>query len=374
MRPVFLNCLLFVVIFSTAGIYHWINRRDEWDSMQSHRSIRFVLDNKTGEIVLQDDQLITWLKERDNQTRICSVVHEVFCRIHTKTGSVPSECDPTKSSHSNPENGCLLNLMSSLGPFPSVTSVNVNESRIPDRPGTYSPSMIYALQSNQKAVQLPCKVNSDKRKTEYRLLRHWVHLAEKNGLIWWLNYGSLLGAVRDGDFIPYDHDTDIAVLDSAEPHIRRLETPREKITFDEISLVTRKQNYCSYDHMPRINCQGVPVRFQLDPCGFCTPLARLISGYFDFLDLFMVRIEVRLTSDGTSTRIGVVDEGSGKNDGFQLSYALDDIFPLTTCQYMGLSLPCPRNPQAVLSHVYGENYQQPDNLCNLETGRWSSGQ
>ncbi|THD25439.1 hypothetical protein D915_003694 [Fasciola hepatica] len=374
MHSVVLNCLLFVAIFSVAGIYRWISKvPPDDDSRPSHQSIRYVLDNRTGEIVLQDNQFTTWLNKRGNQSQIYSLIQNVFCHIHTRTGSISSKSDHQNLVSSSPKHECELNLVNSLGPFPSVTNVNPNETRIPSRPSAYKPSMIYALQPSQENSQLPCTVHTAKREKEYQLLRHWIQLAEENGLIWWLGYGSLLGAVRDGDFIPYDHDTDIVVLDSAEPIIRRLETPRENMTFDKINLITRKQNYCMYDHMPRLNCQGVPVRFQLDPCGFCTPLARLISSYFDFFDMFMARIELHWDPDGNPARIGVIDEGSDKDGGLKLSYALDDIFPLATCRYMGLNLPCPRNPHAVLSHLYGENYLRPNRLCDFTHGHWSNG-
>uniref|UniRef100_A0A183AUJ6 DUF4773 domain-containing protein n=1 Tax=Echinostoma caproni TaxID=27848 RepID=A0A183AUJ6_9TREM len=119
-----------------------------------------------------------------------------------------------------------------------------------------------------------------------------------------------------------------------------------------------------------LNCQSVPVHLQLDPCGFCTPLARLISSYLDFFDLFLARIEVHTDSRGDHIRIGVVDEGSDSETGTQLSYTLDDIFPLTTCRYMGLNLPCPRNAHGVLSHLYGADFMRPIKLCDLKSGYW----
>ncbi|OON24026.1 hypothetical protein X801_00057, partial [Opisthorchis viverrini] len=173
------------------------------------------------------------------------------------------------------------------------------------------------------------------------------------------------------DFIPYDHDIDIAVLGSYEDVLRSLSITWRKVNYNETFLITRQGSYCINDHGPRLNCQGVPVRYQLDPCAFCTPFGRLISSYFTFLDIFVVH--ARATVDlinASNTGVGLLDESVDMDSNKAFSYPLDYVFPLSTCIYMGLSLPCPRKPDLILSYFYGKDYLKPSKLCSQRFGVW----
>ncbi|KAF6771441.1 hypothetical protein AHF37_10298 [Paragonimus kellicotti] len=140
-----------------------------------------------------------------------------------------------------------------------------------------------------------------------------------------------------------------------------------------ISLITRQGNHCINDNNPRLNCQGIPVRYQLDPCAFCTPLARLVSGYFTFLDVFVFHPRLLLNAtDKIEMRLGLFDEAVDADKEVIISYPLDSVFPLSTCQYMGLRVPCPRKSDVVLTHLYGPNLLLPSRMCNRRYGLWYS--
>lgn len=47
---------------------------------------------------------------------------------------------------------------------------------------------------------------------EISLFREVVSIARKHQVYFWLDQGSLLGAVRDGAFLPWDHDIDLGMI------------------------------------------------------------------------------------------------------------------------------------------------------------------
>ena len=50
-----------------------------------------------------------------------------------------------------------------------------------------------------------------KREDFYEILQHSIQISKQNNIEYILAYGSLLGAMRDGDVIPYDSDIDVLV-------------------------------------------------------------------------------------------------------------------------------------------------------------------
>lgn len=54
------------------------------------------------------------------------------------------------------------------------------------------------------------------------LLYHVDDILTKAGIPYWLNYGTLLGAYRDNDFIPHDYDLDIGLMMQYHQHVKSL--------------------------------------------------------------------------------------------------------------------------------------------------------
>jgi len=56
-------------------------------------------------------------------------------------------------------------------------------------------------------------------KAAIRALKQVKEILDSHGVEFWLDNGTLLGAVRDGKFIPWDHDIDLGLWDLSEKEI-----------------------------------------------------------------------------------------------------------------------------------------------------------
>ena len=74
------------------------------------------------------------------------------------------------------------------------------------------------------------------------LLRQWINLSSEHHIEYVLAYGSLLGAMRNGDVIPYDSDIDVLIDVNFFSVMKRLATQRNFSTSDnKIRLVLQPE-------------------------------------------------------------------------------------------------------------------------------------
>ena len=184
------------------------------------------------------------------------------------------------------------------------------------------------------------------------ILQYWKDLAACHNITWFLTYGALIGAWRNGDIIPYDTDMDIHIDSRDNIKLEKIASRRNFDTRSEnIHLVLDLDwRIRPVKKRRRITCDGGSNTF--DSCTFNGPLARIINGYEVYLDVWDL------------------DHINGKvHDRARAShyYDIGDLYPLQRCMYMGLEVYCPRKPRSVFRWLYGEDMRSKY-IC--DKGKW----
>lgn len=99
------------------------------------------------------------------------------------------------------------------------------------------------------------------------LLSAWSNISKQNQIEYVLAYGSLLGAMRDGDVIPYDSDIDILLDINYFSIMKRLSVRRNfNISDGKIRLVVQPEFSLNIrvDERKRFDCNGKVITFRLN--------------------------------------------------------------------------------------------------------------
>ncbi len=153
------------------------------------------------------------------------------------------------------------------------------------------------------------------------LLDATVRILEEAGILFWLDFGSLLGAYREGGIIEHDDDIDLGV--------RREDAPRILALRDDFAAVG-----CSLEPYAE---EGLPLG-----------VIRVYRGTVNalHLDLFLWKEEAGTMENSLHFM---------RRSGFS-SQALDG---LQTIVFEGRALPCPADVPGFLEERYGPDYMTP---------------
>ncbi|XP_066912182.1 uncharacterized protein [Clytia hemisphaerica] len=195
-----------------------------------------------------------------------------------------------------------------------------------------------------------CPVTTD-RPPWQKLLREWVKIAKKHKIRYFLSAGSLLGAWRAEDVIPYDADMDIRIhIDDFE---KLYPLRQRKFVWDayddyESHFYFTKDWRLPYDLRRRYTCKGKKVHEYEGQCSFTDPNARMIYRQWH-MDLYAY-----------TTYTDVV-KFLPRDAAYE--YRKEDILPITKCMFMEIETRCPQNPTAIFKRLYGSSRPLPTKKC-----------
>lgn len=251
------------------------------------------------------------------------------------------------------------------------------------------------LQSKLRDIYSPDgSVLRDAQIRMLKLLTFLDRVCKKHNLTYWLDGGTLLGAMRHGGFIPWDDDTDVCMprkdalkLKSIlkdnvhEGHIilhdRSTDTHYKNSSWMTLRDLKSRYIQDSYAHN-RQKYQGLQVDIFMMEDNVPTPIKRLsglmqavfISHPLDnkhhlkflrpivdinhsLLDTIVYPV-LRLIKNKRNT----ISYGLGTS--FYQQFDSTDIFPCSNIRFEGIEFNCPKNPESYLKTLYGDWTKIPE--------------
>lgn len=230
------------------------------------------------------------------------------------------------------------------------------------------------------------------RKAQMRMLDILLvvdKIFRKHNIDYWLDGGTLLGAVRHGGFIPWDDDLDINVRQTDIPRIRKIlqsELPEDlyyqDVTTDWnytmlICKVRDKNSIFNDNYSIRLKERGIYI--DLIPMEEVVPLrlkeiidfvyVRCVRGVHNYSDRFMEKLLGYICYPFAWTASWVCRLWTKLFHSHQWGHAYgwisynhileEAIFPLSEIEFEGYKVMAPRNPDAYLTALFGDYMQVP---------------
>jgi len=250
-----------------------------------------------------------------------------------------------------------------------------------------------AFESYNDSVEMP-KAKwplRDYQMVQLKLFKEISDFLVENKIEYWLDFGTLLGSVRHGGFIPWDDDIDISMLRSELCRLIDIASAEDcplcvsvvqeyewrvyKITMVEdgvkcpIAIDIFPYDFCNVEDEEQIgsfwsdylnNKNSLKAFCKLHEPYNSSDKENKESKYFQQTTDYINQMLSKYETDKKDFVILGVENVYFYNRPIIVRYS--DVFPLKTKKFENLNLPVPNNYYAILSIFYGDFWKMPTNM------------
>ncbi len=182
-------------------------------------------------------------------------------------------------------------------------------------------------QSLQKALKREKKIIKE--------LKPLVQILNENNIIYWADWGTLLGVYRHGGFIPRDLDVDFSIL--KDDHDAVLSLLRAKLPKDQYNV---------WDFSPDSNRKSL-IKVELRESGML----------IDFYHYTINEENNTIRYEFSHIHEPIIPEEARKREvpHTKVKIPFSDVFPLKEASFDGLKVLAPKNTKSYLEKMYGKN-------------------
>lgn len=243
-----------------------------------------------------------------------------------------------------------------------------------------------------RCFKCPSEALRRKQIFQAKMLKKLKDICEANGLVFWLEGGTLLGSIRHDGFIPWDDDIDVCMMSEDVERLKRIIETDEELSFRNKynyylgcivpGIYFKDDNSCWVDIFPmeqtdctclgreetekQINTYSKQMRSVLRKALVMPSDAE--DEFIDMENSSDKRVAyIRETMDKFRAMVASGHEPNScyrsltahNSPGGCNLFLLDDVFPLAKAEFEGETYPVPKNYNLWLTTYYGDFYHIP---------------